>query len=74
MWILAAQPGFEPAPPALEGKVPTTGPPGKSRKVPELRLFRGRWGQALQGQQKHLSGDCAVCPVALGQDFSKCVP
>ena len=28
--ILAPQPGVEPAPPALEGKVLTTGPPGKS--------------------------------------------
>ena len=28
--ILAPEPGIEPAPPALEGKVPTTGPPGKS--------------------------------------------
>ena len=28
--ILAPQPGIEPAPPGLEGKVSTTGPPGKS--------------------------------------------
>ena len=28
--ILAPQPGIEPAPPALEGEVLTTGPPGKS--------------------------------------------
>ena len=28
--ILAPRPGIEPAPPALEGEVPTTGPPGKS--------------------------------------------
>ena len=28
--ILAPQPGMEPAPPALEGKVLTTGPPAKS--------------------------------------------
>ena len=28
--ILAPQPGIEPSPPALEGKVLTTGPPGKS--------------------------------------------
>ena len=28
--ILSPQPGIEPAPPALEGKVLTTGPPGKS--------------------------------------------
>ena len=29
--ILAPQPGIEPAPPALEGEVLTTGPPGKSQ-------------------------------------------
>ena len=28
--ILAPHPGIEPTPPALEGKVLTTGPPGKS--------------------------------------------
>ena len=28
--ILASQPGIEPTPPALEAKVLTTGPPGKS--------------------------------------------
>ena len=28
--ILAPQPGIEPVPPALEGGVLTTGPPGKS--------------------------------------------
>ena len=28
--ILVSQPGNEPTPPALEGKVLTTGPPGKS--------------------------------------------
>ena len=31
--ILAPQPGIEPAPPALEGEVLTTGPPGKSLLV-----------------------------------------
>ena len=30
MWILAPQPGIEPSPPTMEGKVITTGPPGKS--------------------------------------------
>ena len=29
--ILALGPGIEPAPPALEGEVLTTGPPGKSQ-------------------------------------------
>ena len=33
--ILAPQPGIEPAPPALEGKILTTGPPGKSPKLLE---------------------------------------
>ena len=28
--ILAPQPGIKPSPPALEGEVLTTGPPGKS--------------------------------------------
>ena len=28
--ILAPQPGIKPTPPALEGKVLTTGPPGRS--------------------------------------------
>ena len=31
--ILAPRPGIEPAPPALEGKVLTTGPPGKSLQL-----------------------------------------
>ena len=31
--ILAPRPGIEPAPPALEGEVLTTGPPGKSPKI-----------------------------------------
>ena len=31
--ILACQPGMEPAPPALEGEVLTTGPPGKCENV-----------------------------------------
>ena len=30
MWDLSFCPGIEPAPPALEGEVLTTGPPGKS--------------------------------------------
>ena len=35
--IFAPRPGIEPAPPALEGEVLTTGPPGKSLS-PHLRL------------------------------------
>ena len=30
MWLLGPRPGIEPAPPALEGEVLTTGPPEKS--------------------------------------------
>ena len=33
--ILAPQPGIEPTPPALEGKILTTGPPGKSPESKE---------------------------------------
>ena len=35
--ILVPRPGTEPAPPAVEGEVLTTGPPGKSR----YELFEG---------------------------------
>ena len=35
MWDLSSRPGIEPTPPALEGKVLTTGLPGKS-PVPEI--------------------------------------
>ena len=31
--ILAPRPGIKPAPPALEGEVLTTGPPGKSQQL-----------------------------------------
>ena len=31
--VLAPQPGIEPAPPALEGEVLTTGPPGKPNGI-----------------------------------------
>ena len=43
--ILAPRPGIEPAPPALEGEVSTTGLPGKSHKC----LFEGTefWGNLL---------------------------
>ena len=30
--ILAPRPGLKPAPPALEGEILTSGPPGKSKK------------------------------------------
>ena len=36
--ILAPQPGIKPAPPALEGEVLTTGPPGKS-PIPVFLCF-----------------------------------
>ena len=32
VWDLAPQPGIEPAHPALEGRVSTTGPPGKPQQ------------------------------------------
>ena len=38
--ILAPQPGIKPAPPALDGKVLTTGPPGKSLN---LQYFYYPW-------------------------------
>ena len=34
MWDLLPQPGIEPKPPALDGRVLTTGPPGKSLQSP----------------------------------------
>ena len=34
MWDLVPQPGIEPKPPALNGRVLTTGPPGKSQQSP----------------------------------------
>ena len=34
MWNLSSPPGIKPAPPALEGEVLTTGPPGKSLTAP----------------------------------------
>ena len=36
--ILAFQSGIEPTPPALKGKVLTTGPPGKSQHAVILKL------------------------------------
>ena len=38
--ILVPQPGIEPTPPALEGGVLTTGPPGKS---PEFSSLEAQW-------------------------------
>ena len=46
--ILAPRPGIEPAPPALEGEVPTTGPPGKSLR---------------STLNKRISRDLSGCPV-----------
>ena len=36
MWDLSSRPGIEPASPALEGEVLTTGPPGESPFLPFL--------------------------------------
>ena len=38
-WILAPQPGIEPAPSALEGELLTTGLPGKSH----TNYFKRKW-------------------------------
>ena len=43
--ILYLPPGIEPAPPALEGEVPTTGPPGK----PLVALLRQLCYSGLAG-------------------------
>ena len=44
--VLAPWPGIEPTPPALEGKVLTTGPPGK-RPTDVIKLGILRWGSYL---------------------------
>ena len=41
--ILAPQPGIEPAPPPLEGKVLTTGLPGKSLSKYLFNEWRREW-------------------------------
>ena len=55
--ILAPQPGTDPAPPALEGEVPTTGPPGKSRPhfVLKQNLAWLSQGEADKPGRKQLS-------------------
>ena len=46
--ILAPWPGIDPAPPALEGEVLTTGPPGKSHEAsPSDSGVKGRPGSRL---------------------------
>ena len=39
MWDFSSQPGIEPAPPALEGKILTIGPPRKSLAVLYLNMY-----------------------------------
>ena len=41
--ILAPQPGIKPIPPALEGEVLTTGPPGESQKMVYKRHTKEHW-------------------------------
>ena len=41
MWDLSPQPGIEPALPAVEGEVSTTGPPGKSQPKITLNQIQG---------------------------------
>ena len=57
--ILAPRPGIEPTPPALEGKVLATGPPGRSLSRPLLRALpkvsvhqKRRRGTELPGAEK----------------------
>ena len=56
--ILAPQPGTEPAPPALEGEVITSGHPGKSHWATLCRVGKtassGKWGlkEFRQGGRK----------------------
>ena len=47
--ILAPQPGAELSPPALEGKVSTTGPPGKFLTLGLLKFFKEYFGHRLCG-------------------------
>ena len=52
--ILAPQPGIEPAPPALEGEVLTTGPPGKARCFSVLFFKKKKTSFKLSGKcSKH---------------------
>ena len=59
--ILAPQPGIEPAPPALEGEVLTTGPPGKSLS----HVLRKEYLVSSR------SAPCLPCPVGAGRSTSK---
>ena len=43
MWGLSSPPGIEHAPPALEGEVFTTGPPGKSQDNGSYKGDPFRW-------------------------------
>ena len=38
--VLAPSPGIKPMPPALEGKILTTGPPGKSWNFPIKKIIK----------------------------------
>ena len=63
---LAPGPGIEPATPALEGKVLTTGPPGKSRKYSLAAnarqdgpgLHSSTCGPQVSHRDGHHSGAC----------------
>ena len=58
--ILAPPPGIEPAPPVLEGKVLTTGPPGKSPDVLNRPETSGVFVVCLTFPSQVLLGDLAV--------------
>ena len=53
-WILALQPGIKLAPPALEGKVLTTGSPGNSLK-------KSLWLQSAEAAAKSLRSCRTLC-------------
>ena len=66
--ILAPWPGIEPTPLALEGKVLTTGPPGKPL---DWTLECGRWtGQASSRGLVGPSGDAPLAPFRHGSGTS----
>ena len=62
--ILAAQPGIEPAAPALEGEVLTIGPPGKSLNS-VLNSLHCLSPQSLRNQEAFpLPGPARLCSIS----------
>ena len=58
--ILAPQPGIEPTPPALEGEVPTTGPPLPPPGKPLLCIY-----YLTSLKMENLGGNKVMCLVIL---------